>query len=73
MTVPPWTGWEEVLTGVLLLAAVAVALLLAALARRGAGERAEWQAWLDARPRRDPDPADHGAVTPAAHDVPGHP
>jgi hypothetical protein len=64
MTVPPWAGWEEVLAGALVLAAVAVVLLLAALAHRGPGERAEWRAWLDARPTRrtgeHPDPGEGG-------------
>lgn len=75
MTVPPWAGWEEVLTGVLLLTSVAVALVLAALTWRGAGERTEWQAWLDARPRRDPDPADPGSrtVAPGPRSAPDRP
>lgn len=67
MTVLPWAGWEEVLAGVLLLTAVAVVLLLAALAHRGVGERADWQAWLDARPSRRPTPdVGPGSVSPTA-------
>jgi hypothetical protein len=67
MTVPPWSGWEEVLAGVLVLMAAGVVLLLAALARGGAGERADWQAWLDARPSRRPTPdVGPGSVSPTA-------
>lgn len=69
MTVLPWAGWEEVLAAVLLLTAVAVVLLLAALAHRGAGERADWQAWLDARPTRRA--AEHPAPAPAPAPAPG--
>jgi hypothetical protein len=56
MTVPPWAGWEDVLTGLLLLvalvAAVAVVVLWSASVRAGRSGRAEWQAWLDARSDR---------------------
>jgi len=52
LTVPPLFGWEAILTGLLLLIAVAVAFLVIAAARAGASGRSEWQAWLDARSRR---------------------
>ncbi|SFN87093.1 hypothetical protein SAMN05660359_00354 [Geodermatophilus obscurus] len=69
MTVPPWSGWEEVLAGVLVLMAAGVVLLLAALARGGAGERADWQAWLAARPTRRT--ADSPAAAPGPATAPG--
>ncbi|SNS24508.1 hypothetical protein SAMN04488107_1866 [Geodermatophilus saharensis] len=62
LTVPLLSGWEGVGAGLLLLAALAVMVLLLAAARPGAGNRSEWQAWLDARSGRagaaPADPAD---------------
>ncbi|WP_448628619.1 hypothetical protein [Geodermatophilus sp. URMC 64] len=52
MTVPPLFGWETILTGLLLLIAVAVVALVVVAARAGASGRSEWQAALDARSRR---------------------
>jgi len=61
MTVPPLFGWEVILTGLLLLIAVAVVFLVIAVLRTGSSGRSEWQAWLDARSRshRDPAPDPH--------------
>ena len=62
MTVSPWAGWEDLLTGllllVLLLAVVTVVVLWSTAVRTGASGRAEWQAELDARSRsrRNPEP-----------------
>jgi hypothetical protein len=71
MTVPPWAGWEDVLAGVLVLTAAAVVLLLAALARGGAGEREDWQAWLAARPTRRTADSPAAAPGPATAAGPG--
>ncbi|SFT88939.1 hypothetical protein SAMN05660657_03725 [Geodermatophilus amargosae] len=53
MTASPWAGWEDVLTGLLLLVlflAVGVAVVLwSAAVRASSSGRAEWQAELDAR------------------------
>ena len=49
MTVPPLSGWEDIVILLALLMAVAVAFLVLAATRRGARGRSEWQAWLDAR------------------------
>jgi hypothetical protein len=54
MTVPPLFGWEFILAGLLVLVAVAVAFLVVGSARASRSERAEWQAWLDARSARPP-------------------
>jgi hypothetical protein len=64
MTVPLLHGGEGIVVGLLVVVAVAVLFLLAASARPGAGSRAEWQAWLDARSgerRGPPPPGDHAA------------
>jgi hypothetical protein len=49
MTVPPLFGWEFILVGLLLLVALAVAFFVLSAAGRNVSERAELQAWLDAR------------------------
>jgi hypothetical protein len=64
MTVPPLFGWEAILTGLLLLVAVAVAFLVIAAARAGTSGRSEWQAELAARSRR-PDAAAEPETDPA--------
>jgi hypothetical protein len=57
MTVPPWFGWQDVVTVVLVVMVVGVAFFLVmAAARSSAGGRSEWQAYLDARSHRRPDP-----------------
>jgi hypothetical protein len=66
-TVPPWEGWQWLLTGALV-AALAAAVLVAFLAvGRSAGTRPEWRDWLAARSaaRREAEDraravADHG-------------
>src|SRR3954451_13351600 len=57
LTVPPLFGWEAILTGLLLLIAVAVAFLVVAAARAGTSGRSEWQAWLGPGARGPPGPA----------------
>jgi hypothetical protein len=53
MTVPPWAGWEDALTGLLLLlvvlAVAAAVVLWSGAARTSASGRADWQAELEAR------------------------
>jgi hypothetical protein len=60
MTVPPLFGWEVLLALLLVLVALAVLFFLASATGRGADDRPEWEAWLDARSRRRPDGADGG-------------
>ncbi len=55
MTVPLLSGWELLLTGLVGLVVVGVAVVLAVTHRAGAGERSEWQAYLDGRRRRGED------------------
>ena len=57
MTVPLLFGWEFIVVVLLVLVALAVAFFVMAAAGRNVSERAEMQAWLDARSsgRRDPD------------------
>jgi hypothetical protein len=57
MTVPPLFGWEFILAGLLLLVALAVAFFVLSAAGRNVSERAELQAWLDARSRARGEPA----------------
>jgi hypothetical protein len=65
MTVPPWSGWEEILTALVLVVAVAVAAVVVLVVARAATERSEWQAWLDGRSARRRNPAaDHDARPP---------
>src|SRR5215212_6176432 len=49
LTVPPLFGWEHILIALALVAVAGVAGLVLLAARRGAGSRDEWQAWLDGR------------------------
>ena len=49
MTVPPLFGWEFIVVVLLLLIALAVVFFVLAAAGRNVSERAELQAWLDAR------------------------
>ncbi|WP_346618437.1 hypothetical protein [Blastococcus montanus] len=57
LTVPPLAGWEDLLTAVLLVVAVAVAFVVVLAAGAAVSGRSEWQAWLDARSRRSPQPS----------------
>ena len=57
MTVPPLFGWESIATVVVVVVVVAVAAVVMLHTGRDAGERSEWQAWLDARPSRRYDAA----------------
>ncbi|MGY1687728.1 hypothetical protein ACI8AV_06340 [Geodermatophilus sp. SYSU D00804] len=58
MTVPPLFGWESIVVGLLLLVAVVVVLAVVGAARSGAGGRADFQSWLDARSARSAGPHD---------------
>jgi uncharacterized membrane protein YkvI len=49
MTVPPLFGWEFIVVVLLVLVVLAVAFVVLAAAGRNVSERAELQAWLDAR------------------------
>jgi hypothetical protein len=49
MTVPPWFGWETLLTVLLVLVVVAVVFVVLSSTTGGRDERSEWQAWLDGR------------------------
>lgn len=66
LTVPPLFGWEHILTGLAVLAIVAVVFLVIAASGMAEDERADWRAGLDARSRarRDPelDPEDQDAA-----------
>jgi hypothetical protein len=65
MTVSFLFGWQHILTGLLLLLAVAV--LFVVLLAAGRGERSDWQAGLEARSRRHEDGAadqDEGTASP---------
>lgn len=57
MTVPFLFGWEGIAILVVLLAVLGVAFLVAATTRAGAGERSEWQAYLEGRSSRGRDSA----------------
>ncbi len=61
MTVSVLFGWGSILTGLVLLVALAVIFLLVLSAGRGG--RTEWQAFLDARSHGGPDlgPTDEDA------------
>jgi cell division septation protein DedD len=62
MTVSFLFGWGSLLTGLVLLVALAVIFLLVLSA--GRGRRSEWQAFLDARSLARPDlPGDEDAST----------
>jgi hypothetical protein len=74
MTVPLLFGWEGILTVVALLVALAVAFFVVSAAGTARSGRSEWQASLDARSRRPPDPATDGddrSVEPARPPRPG--
>ncbi|MGY1785189.1 hypothetical protein [Geodermatophilus sp. SYSU D00698] len=58
MTVPPLFGWESIVVGLLLLVVVVVVLAVVGVARSGAGGRADFQSWLDARSARSAGPYD---------------
>jgi hypothetical protein len=60
MTVPLLHGWEDVVTAVALVVAVAIAALLLLAAGRAASGRSEWQAWPDGRSTRREDPMPDG-------------
>ena len=64
MTVSFLFGWQHILTGLLLLIALAVVFFLALAA--GKGGRSDWQEELAARSRRHEEPAD-------TDDVPAEP
>jgi hypothetical protein len=55
MTVSFLFGWQHILTGLLLL--IALAVLFAVVLAAGRGGRSDWQAGLAARSRRHEDPA----------------
>jgi hypothetical protein len=57
MTVSFLFGWQHILTGLVLLIAVAVIFLLVLGAGVGRSGRSEWRAELDARSRRHRDVA----------------
>jgi hypothetical protein len=61
MTVPPLFGWEDILTVLAVLIALAVVFFLASAAGRSADSRSEWQAGLQARSREHRHP-DDGSV-----------
>jgi hypothetical protein len=65
MTVPFLFGWEHVVTALLLVIALAVVFFVLAAAGRNVSERAEFQAWLDARSNGRRDPAPEGPDRPA--------
>jgi hypothetical protein len=56
MTVPPLFGWEFIVVVLLLLVVLAVAFVVLAAAGRNVSERAELQAWLDARSQGSREP-----------------
>jgi hypothetical protein len=56
MTVPPLFGWEFIVVVLLLLVALAVAFVVLSAAGRNVSERAELQAWLDARSQASEEP-----------------
>jgi hypothetical protein len=57
MTVPLLFGWEHIVTGLLLLVVLAVAYFVISAAGSNTSERAEWQAFLDARSKVSGEPA----------------
>lgn len=63
MTVSFLFGWQHILTGLLLLIALAVFFFVVLAA--GTGGRSEWQAALEARSRRHEEPAPDGDDEPA--------
>lgn len=64
MTVSFLFGWQHILTGLLLL--IALAVVFFAVLAAGRGGRSDWQAGLEARSRRHEDvPADDEPAEPA--------
>ena len=57
MTVPPLFGWEDIATVLTVVVVHAVAFVVVRSTWADRTERAEWQAWLDARPNRERAPA----------------
>jgi hypothetical protein len=49
MTVPPWFGWADILTFLLVLVVVAVVFVVLGSTTGSRDQRAEFQAYLDAR------------------------
>ena len=56
MTVPPLSGWENILVLLLLLVVVAVAFFVLTAAGPADSERQDWQRFLDARSKRSANP-----------------
>jgi hypothetical protein len=69
LTVPILFGWELIVVVLVLLVGLAVAFFVMAAAGRNVSERAEMQAWLDARSTRASGPEEEPA-RPAADEVP---
>ena len=65
MTVPPLFGWQDILTVLAVLIALAVVFFLASATGRSADSRSDWQAGLDARSRERRLPDDDPAEGPA--------
>ncbi len=65
MTVPPLFGWEDILTVLAVLIALAVVFFLASAAGRSADSRSEWQAGLQARSREHCHPDEEPVHGPA--------
>jgi hypothetical protein len=65
MTVSFLFGWQHILTGLVLLIALAVLFLLVlAGGRGGRAGRSEWRAYLDGRSPGHPDPPDEDDAAP---------
>jgi hypothetical protein len=65
MTVPPLFGWQDILTVLAVLIALAVLFFLASAAGKSVDGRSEWQAGLEARSRERGFPDDGSADAPA--------
>ena len=57
LTVPPTFGWQEILTVLVLVVAVAVVFLVIGVVSASLNGRREWEAWLDGRTSRHAQPA----------------
>jgi hypothetical protein len=64
MTVPLLFGWEFIAVVLLLVVVLAVAFFVLSATGRNVSERAEMQAWLEARSKGRREPASHAAVGP---------
>ena len=64
LTVPPLFGWENILAVLLALVVVGVAFIVVGSTGGSRNERAEFQAYLDARSGHRRDPGDVPAVRP---------